>query len=248
MRLLDSFDDITPWQVSASEDVTASLRRAEGSAGHALCIDFDFGRVSGYAVAQRQLPLEYPANYEFSFGVRGDAPANTLQFKLVDASGENVWWVNRPDYAFPHEWQRVRFKKRHIEFAWGPSKDRRLTRSATLEFVIARGQGGGKGTVCFDRLAFLKLPADASPPSAPVVRASSTLAPTHPADAIDGRMETAWRSDPATGPQQTLVVDFGRPREFGGLVLHWLPHLYASQYTVDFSDDGEHWRTVRRVV
>jgi len=248
MRLLDSFDDMTPWQVSASEDVTASLRRAGGNEGHALCLDFDFGRVSGYAVARRELPLEYPVNYECSFGVRGDALANTLQFKLVDASGENVWWVNRPDYVFPHKWQRLRFKKRHIEFAWGPSKDRRLTRSATLEFVIARGQGGGKGTVCFDRLAFRELPVDASPPPAPLVRASSTLAPTQPADAIDGRMETAWRSDPATGPQQTLVLDFGRPREFGGLVLRWLPHAYASRYSIDFSDDGEHWRTVRRVI
>ena len=90
VRLLDGFDDIAPWQVSASEDVTAELRRVSGSSGHALCMAYDFGKVSGYAVAHRHLALKYPANYEFSFGLRGDGPANTLQFKLVDASGENV--------------------------------------------------------------------------------------------------------------------------------------------------------------
>jgi F5/8 type C domain-containing protein len=247
MRVLDSFDDVTPWHVSASDDVRASLHRAAGSEGHALCMDFDFGAVSGYAVARRELPLEYPEHYEFSFGVRGDAPANTLQFKLVDASGQNVWWVNRPDYVFPREWQRVRFKERHIQFAWGPSKDRMLKRSAALELVIARGVGGGKGSVCFDRLAFRELPADPGPPPTPVLSATSTLEPTQPAQALDGTMATAWRSDPAAGPQQVLRLDFGRPREFGGLVLHWLPHAFASRYSIDFSEDGERWRTVRRV-
>lgn len=248
MGLLDNFDDIAQWQVSASDDVKASLRRGKGSEGNALCMDFDFGAVSGYAVARRELPVEYPENYEFSFGMRGDAPANTLQFKLADASGENVWWVNRPDYVFPREWQRVRFKKRHVAFAWGPSKEHALKRSATLELVIVRGQGGGKGTVCFDRLAFRELPADTPVPPAPVLHASSTLAPTEPAQALDGTMHTAWRSDPAAGPEQTLTLDFVRPREFGGLVLHWSPEAFASRYAVDFSDDGEHWRTVRRVI
>ncbi len=248
MRLLDGFDDLTPWHVSASDDVRASLRRAEGSEGSALCMDFDFGAVSGYAVARREMILEYGDDYEFSFDVRGDALPNTLQFKLLDASGENVWWVNRPDYAFPREWQRVRFKRRHIEFAWGPSTERRLSRSAALELVIARGEGGGKGTVCFDRLVFRELPADASPLPAPVLDASSTMAPSQPGHALDGTTDTAWRSDPAAGPQQALVLDFVRAREFGGLVLHWLPGAFASRYAIDFSDDGEHWRMVRRVV
>ena len=29
------------------------------------------------------------------FRLRGDLPPNNLEFKLVDESGENVWWVNR---------------------------------------------------------------------------------------------------------------------------------------------------------
>jgi hypothetical protein len=143
MRLLDNFDDISQWQVSASDDVKATLHRGKGRDGNALCMAFDFGAVSGYAVARRELALDYGGNYEFSFGVRGDAPANTLQFKLLDASGENVWWVNRPDFAFSREWQRVRFKRRHFAFAWGPAQDHTLRHSAALELVIVKGQGGG---------------------------------------------------------------------------------------------------------
>lgn len=248
MRMLDDFHDLTAWQVSTSDEVKARLRRATGSEGDALCMDFDFGRVSGYAVARRELPLDYPENYELSFGLRGDAPANTLQLKLVDESGENVWWVNRPDYAFPREWQQVRFKRRHIEFAWGPSRDHDLKRSAAIELVIARGQGGGKGTVCFDRLAFRELPADQSAPPAPVLRASSSLARNGPAQALDGTRDTAWHSDPASGEEQALTLDFLGPREFGGLVLRWLPDVFASRYDIDFSEDGTHWRTVRHVV
>jgi len=247
MQLLDNFDDIAAWQASASDGVSASLRTAPGSAGKALCLDFDFGAVSGYAVARRELPLDFPQNYELTFGLRGDAPPNTLQLKFLDASGENVWWVNRPDLEFPRAWQRMRFKRRHVEFAWGPTTDRELRRSATLEVVVARGQGGGKGSVCFEQLAFRELPSTSSTPPAPMLSATSSLAPSTPAQALDGSRDTAWHSYPATGAEQTFTVDFREPREFGGLVIRWLPDLHASRYYIDFSDDGTRWRTVRRV-
>jgi hypothetical protein len=102
-RLLDGFEDLTRWQVGASDGVRASIRTVEGLEGQALCLDFDFAGVAGYASVRRALPIGFPPNYEFSFYVRGDAPANNLEFKLIDASGENVWWVNRRDVTFPHE-------------------------------------------------------------------------------------------------------------------------------------------------
>src|SRR5262249_29170424 len=139
-------------------------------------------------------------------------------------------------------------KKRHISFAWGPTKERTLTHSAQIEFVVARGRGGGKGSVCVDQLSLRELPPEDTAPLPPVVHASSTLGANEPARVLDGRADTAWRSDPAAGLEQTLTIDFQQPREFGGLVLHWLPDAYASQYAVDFSDDGEHWRIVRRVL
>jgi F5/8 type C domain len=248
-RVLDDFDDINTWHVLSSDDVKATLRAAPGKDGRALCVDFDFGAVSGYVAVRRELHIDYPDNFEFSFDLRAESPANDLQFKLIDASGENVWWVNRPGYAFPRKWQSVRFKKRHMSFAWGPSPDHELRRSAQLEFVIARGRAGGKGSACFDSLSLLELPAEASvAPTTATVSASSKLRPTRPEQAFDRDATSAWRSDPGTGPEQTLTLDFAQPREFGGLVLHWLPGGHASHYTVELSDDGEEWRTVRRVI
>ena len=112
--------------------------------------------------------------------------------------------------------------------------------------MVARGQEGGSGSVCFDRLALNELPSSEAA-SAPALRATSTLAPAQPVHALDGSATTAWHSDPAAGPEQALTLDFAQPREFGGLVLHWLPGAYATRYSIDFSDDGERWREVRRV-
>jgi F5/8 type C domain len=250
VSVLDDFYDLTPWSVAASDDVKATLHPSDGPGGRALCLDFDFGKVSGYATVRRPLALNFPENYEFGLEIRGDAPPNNLQFKLLDASGENVWWVNRPDIDFPRDWQPLRFKKRHIEFAWGPASSHRLEHSAAIEFVIASGKGGGRGTVCFDRLILRTLPAAGAATAArgaPSVNATSTLAPSQTTFAIDGSLATAWRSDPATGPDQMLTVDLGGAREFGGVVLHWLPGEHASRYTIELSDDAQTWRVVRRV-
>jgi hypothetical protein len=247
-RLLDGFEDLTLWQVGASDGVRVSIHAVEGLEGQALCLPFDFAGVAGYASARRALSLDLPADYEFSFYVRGDAPVNTLEFKLIDATGDNVWWVNRPDMAFPGEWQQVKIKKRHVEFAWGPASDRVLRHSAALELVIKAGSGGGRGVVCFDQLRFRELPPETARPPTPVLHATSALPGAAAAYALDGALSTAWKSDPAAGAEQGLVLDFQQPREFGGLVLHWLDKAFAARYDVEFSDDGRQWRTVRTVV
>src|SRR3546814_9876549 len=83
--------------------------------------------------------------------------------KFIDASGDNVWWVKKTGYEFPVQWTPVRYKKRHIVKAWGPSPDRVLRHSAHLEFTIYN-RVGGKGAVCFDELRLERLaPADHSP-------------------------------------------------------------------------------------
>ena len=121
----------------------ASIHAAEGIDGRALRLDFDLAGTAGYALADRALPLDLPANYEISFYVRADAPVNNFQFKLIDAGGDNVWWFNRPNFEFPREWQQIRIKKRQIEFAWGPTTEHALRHAARLEFVVAAGSGGG---------------------------------------------------------------------------------------------------------
>ncbi|MDN5782069.1 MAG: coagulation factor 5/8 type domain-containing protein, partial [Luteimonas sp.] len=150
-QLLDGFEDAAPWRVVTSNQVSGKLRLVDGAQGRALCLDYDFNGVSGYAGIQRDLPIDYPQNYAFAFQLRGESPANDLQMKFVDASGDNVWWVNRTGVDFPRQWTAVRYKKRHIDKAWGPGPDRVLRHSAKLEFTIYN-RVGGKGSVCFDSL------------------------------------------------------------------------------------------------
>ena len=196
---------------------------------------------------RRKLPLELPPNFEFSFYIRGTALTNNLQFKLLDAGGDNVWWVNWPDYEFPADWRRVTIKKRQIRFAWGPSTDHSLKSVAALEFVVSAGSGGGHGTVLFDGLEFRELPPEPSVHPLPVLRASSALPPSAAAAAADGDLHTAWHSDPRSGASQFLTLDLRERREFGGLTIAWQGAAYASRYDVEVSDDGLVWRTVRSV-
>jgi F5/8 type C domain len=244
---LDRFDDLDPWKAGASTGVDASLHPAQGVGGPALRLDFDLRGTAGYALAARALPLGLPANYEITFDLRADAPVNDFQVKLVDETGENVWWFRRQNFAFPREWQRVRIKKRHIEFAWGPTQDRTLRRAARIEFVVAAGRGGGAGSVYVGNLSLRELPPERTAWGTPVVLASSFVAGGEPLLAVDGQSATAWQSDPAAGREQTLMLDFGEPREFGGLVLRWEPGKFASRYDVQFSDDAREWKTVRSV-
>lgn len=234
-RLLDDFSNATPWRVIASTQVGGAIRADAG----ALCLDYDFNGVSGYVGLQRDLTLEYPDNYRFDLRLRGDSPANDLQFKLIDASGDNVWWVNRPKYAFPHDWTAVRYKRRMIGKAWGPGSDPRLRASAKLEFTL-NNSAGGKGTVCFDDLRFTALPADVETPR--IVAARATAHGRDAAHAIDGDAATTWVGGPGT---QRLVLDLGAATEFGGLRLDW--NGPPAAYAVRASDDGHDWRTLRTV-
>lgn len=223
-RILDGFDDISAWQAVASDSVTASLRQVDGPVGKALCLDYDFNGVSGYAVARRELPMDYPGNYEYTLQLRGSGPRNNLEFKLGDASGDNVWWVNRPDYPLPAAWTLLKLKKRHIAFAWGPTDDKRLRRSQTFELTISAGKGGGRGEACIDQLGFRELPPDDLPLPRPLA--------------------STWRAPPG---RQALTVDLGRQREFGGLTLRWAAGMQASRYRIALSDDGHDWREARSV-
>ena len=239
-KTLDDFSDASRWTAAASDQVSATLRKADDG----LCLAYDFHGVSGYASMRRPLALDYPADYEFDVRVRGQAPANALQFKLTDAANENVWWVNRGAFSPPADWTPLRFKKREISFAWGPLADHALHRSEAIEFTIY-ADAGGSGEVCFADLAFReRTPPPAMPPQ-PVASATSSSAPA--SNAVDGDPATAWQSARSRSDDAALVLDLGYEREFGGVVLHWLPEHHASRYEIELSDDTKTWRTARRV-
>jgi hypothetical protein len=245
-RILDNFDNLAQWTVQHSDDVSAALRAVDGKAGKALGLDFNFtdahgNPINGYATARRALPLDLPENFELSFWVRGEAPVNTFQFKLVDASGENVWWYNRPDFTFGHDWQQIRVRKRQIEFAWGPIADHTLRHVAAVEFVVSAGRDGGKGSIQVDDLVLRELPPADKAPLQPRVAATSALKDSPASAAMDGNAQTAWRSESSRGSAQQFDIDFGKPVEVGGFVLHWQYGGRATAWTHEESLDGKTW-------
>src|SRR5262249_41115113 len=157
------------------------------------------------------------------------------QLKLVDASGDNVWWFNRRNFEFPHQWRLVRVKSSQVEFAWGPTADRVPRHISTVELVVAAGRGGGRGSVYVSQLRFRELPEESTAQLTPVVSASSFAPGAAAALALDGTTSTAWKSDPAAGRTQQLTVDLGRTREVGSLIVRWLADAYASRYDVELS-------------
>ncbi|MEO7432115.1 MAG: discoidin domain-containing protein [Dokdonella sp.] len=242
----EPFADSGAWTAVGSDQVTATLRSDTSAAAPAMCLAFDFNGVSGYASMRRSLPFDVPPNYAFSFRTRGNAPPNALQFKLADASGDNVWWVNREDFVFAREWTDVRYKKRQVDFAWGPAKDKTLRHSETVEFTVYAREGG-RGEVCFDQLKLTSLPEPPTTLPIPLATASSSVRGFEAGHALDGDMKTLWRGDPVRGPDQTLTVDLRTVREFGGLLLRWDREAFASRYDIELSSDAHTWRLVRRV-
>ena len=149
--VLDAFESTNGWAARPSDGVSVRLSSDSGFRGRAMRLDFDFHGGGGYAVVHKAFNFAVPANYEFSFRVRGEASPNTLEFKLIDPSGDNVWWSNQPAFEFSRSWTEVVRKKRHITFAWGPKGGGDLTRVAAIEISITAGTGG-KGTVWIDEL------------------------------------------------------------------------------------------------
>jgi len=83
-------------------------------------------------------------------------------------------------------------------------------------------------------------------PARAAVSASSIHAPDYaPEHAVDGSLRTRWASGRFSERPEWLAIDFGRPVEVDGLVIHW-EAAYAKAYELQVSDDGAAWRTVYR--
>lgn len=239
--VLDDFEDVSGWSAITSEGIDLEIAQDEGrEGGMAMRLDFDFHGGGGYAIAHKALSIPLPENYAFTFHIRGDAPQNNLEFKLVDPSGMNVWWQNRRDFEFPTDWKRISIKKRHLEFAWGPNGDAELKEVATLELAISAGTGG-RGSIWIDQLSIEPREPPSAHALAPVVRASTTADRHELAAVFDGDSATSWKSG-ALAEDQWLLIDFHKTREYGGLVIDWDGEDFARDYAVQISDDGKDWQ------
>ncbi|HEX9739269.1 MAG TPA: discoidin domain-containing protein, partial [Ignavibacteriaceae bacterium] len=246
-KMLESFNTssaLSDWKIYKADGVEAEISLAEGYSGKGIKFDYNFTKGTGYGGIQKLIPLDLPENFQFSFYLKAESPANNFEFKLIDNSGNNVWWVNNRNYSFPTEWTKIKIKKRHINFAWGPTQDKSLKRIDRLEFTIA-SYVGGKGSVYIDELKFEELPDENQHLPEPTFSASTELNEHSIKFISDKNPETYWQS--VNKYDQFVEVDFHQIREFGGIVINWLKGQHAEDFSLWTSRDKDKWEEVYSV-
>lgn len=228
--VLDDFTTIDPWFVVVADGVSLELSQEDG----ALRMDVDFRGGGGYAIARRPVDLRLTENYRFTWRLRGDMPVNDFEFKLVDPSGDNVWWHNRRRFSYPTDWQTLVSRARHISFAWGPVGHSAPHHIGYIEMVVTAATGG-KGTVWIDDLTLESLPPERPYAGTPVGTADRGTG----ADALAQGTGT-WQKPAGAS---TLTIDYGEVRTFSALSLAWANGMSASRYALDLSEDGVRWES-----
>ncbi len=233
---IDDFATTDGWKAFASGEAVMKISVEAG----ALRLDFDFHGGGGFVVARKEFRRSIPTDYAFAFRVHGEAPKNKLEFKLADPSGGNVWRWQEDGFDFRKVPRELHLHGSSIDFAWGPAGGGRIRKLGAIEFVISAGPGG-KGTVWIGDLRFQ----DRTIRRKPAVTASSSAAGSHPALLLSPRSEAEWRPAPADR-QPWLGIDFHETREYGGLIIEWLPRPARRAFLVQASDDGKQWRDLHR--
>jgi hypothetical protein len=244
VRTLEEFETKENWNFIRSDGVSLNLGNEPGLTGKAIRFDYDFTKGTGYGGIQKFFAIDLPENFEFTFWLKANSPDNNFEIKFIDSTGNNVWWVSNRNYDFPEEWKKIRIKKRHISFAWGPTNDQSLKRIDRIEFTVASFVGG-KGTLWLDDLKFEPLPPETGNYPQPLFTASSFV-PNHPAAAMgDPSQESFWQSRDLTN--QHILTDFTVRREFGGVHINWVKGASAKAFDILLSDDGKTWENVYQV-
>ncbi len=238
---LDLFHDAKGWLPFASGQVRLDLSHDAGPGGDSLRMDFEFVGGGGFAAARKVFRRRLPDAFAFRFRLRGKAPPNIFEFKLVDPSGKNVWRFRQEAFAPDDAWREMRLRTGEIEFAWGPAGGGTIRRLGAIEFVVAAGSGG-RGTL---RIQDLRLE-DLTPPHPPLATASSESRGREARRIFSLGRKAGWRAArPDRAPR--LQLDFGQPREYGGLVIDWDPACRARTFAVQASDDARRWRTLESI-
>jgi len=239
----DSFENPGKWKVNSSEGVVVSSQGDKGYTGNGLRFDINFTLGSGYGGVFDLVSLDLPENYQMTFYVKAkDLPANNFEFKVIDPSGDNVWWVNRKGYEFPSEWTKITVRKRNLAFAWGPQGGGEIKKMGRLELIVA-SINGGKGSVWIDELRIEKLDPPAVTTAQPVVTISPVNDPAASASLFDGNGNTFYKSG-AGQKEIELLVDFTVQREFGGFVLDWDARYFPTSFSVEASNDLKNWTPI----
>ncbi len=222
-RVLEDFEDISDWEVIASDGVECRVSPAARDGGGAMRVAYDFSAGAGFCIVRKRVDLPLDPNYRLSLDVRGDAPANDLELKLVSPTGDDVWWVNRRGYAPPGVWTRLAQKRRHFEFAWGPSGGDPLAVIGWIEFAIAASEGGA-GEIFLDELLYEPLPEREPRPVDPRVRVGVGDSGSD----VEGDGALPWRAAP--GDPSWIEFRFDSPVEINAVELGWDPAHTPANY------------------
>ncbi len=246
---------LAEWVPTTSGDAGLELSAVRAGKVPALQMDFDFKAGGGFVVAKRALKRSMPEDYAVNFRLRGrgDAVAGaavagaaragapmpgaviTLEVKLIDVTGRNVWRFVQKDLALPARWRRLTVESRDIDFGWGPAGGGAIGLLGSIEFAIVSSTGGG-GTLW---IADIQID-DSLPAQAPASSASSELPGFAAAAALAA---SGWRPrhDDA---RPWLVIDFSAPRRLGGLIIDWLERAPSSGFRIRGSNTATRWRTL----
>lgn len=246
-KLLDDFSDIDSWvQFTSGPPPSLEMRLHTGPAAgpweQALQLDFDFCEGGGFVVIRKEFPRDLPdlpERYSFGLQMRGNAPPNIFEFKLVDRSGLNVWRHRAERFEFPAARKEIRIRDSDIEFAWGPLGGGPARDIVAIELVVAAGSGG-KGTLWIDSLTYR----DDTYRLRPRVTAAAALDGHGPERALEPDPASGWLSGPATERPLFLHIDFLAVREYGGLLIHWEPSARPAGFTLLASSDGQPMQTI----
>lgn len=204
---IDGFDRVDDWELLLADGVKGKLVQEDG----VIRLDYDFSAGSGYIVIRKRVEMGVDPNYRYTLKHRGDGPRNTLEFKLIDPSLENVWWSVERDYAFPSHWTTKSIRRRHVSFAWGPDEGEALQQLGAIEIAVTASQGG-VGQVWFDELWYEQLPTEEPKPVEPNMIVQDGRSSRVGAD---GRV--SWRGK----QDETVLFEFPSSVEFSGMRLRW---------------------------
>ena len=227
--VVDGFETPESWMPVASGLAELTLDNPESPRGLALRMTFDFKGGRGFVVARKEIRFPLSQTWEFRFRLRGEVPPNRFEFKIVDPSGTNVWrWTEEP-LQVSEDWRELVITSSQMPFAWGPAGGGVPSEIGVIEFAIAAGDGGA-GALWIEDFRWV----DTGPLEAVSCQASSG----NPQGLSNGH---GWISG-AEDSSPCLEIDFGRPREIGGMILHWLPQG-ARDLMVE-TLHGSDWREV----
>ena len=243
--VLDAFEDLTGWTAVTSKGARLEIAGDTGQTGAGMRLDFDFAAGRGFVIARKPFSLALPDNYALTFCIKGEAPVNEFEFKLIGSQGNKIWWYRQSDFGFPAEWRRVAVKKWQLQVAWGSPDGSAPGDVEAIEFAISVPKRG-KGSVWIDELRLEERPTRHAHEAAPKVTASASEIGHKPGHALDRDPETSWKSG-ALQERQWLLVDFLAKREYGGLAIDWEQDDYAIAYEVQVSDDGTSWAPAHTV-